>query len=57
MPACEVNNPPSRFIPKPCGGDPPVLLLHGWPQTAQMWHRIAPRLAEQYTVVCPDLRG
>ncbi len=39
------------------GEGPPVLLLHGWPQTAQMWHRIAPRLAEQYTVVCPDLRG
>lgn len=39
------------------GKGPPVLLLHGWPQTAQMWHKIAPTLAEQYTVVCPDLRG
>ncbi len=39
------------------GKGPPVLLLHGWPQTAQMWHKIAPALAEQYTVVCPDLRG
>lgn len=40
------------------GGDgPPVLLLHGYPQTAQMWHKIAPRLAEEYSVVCPDLRG
>jgi haloacetate dehalogenase len=39
------------------GKGPPVLLLHGWPQTAQMWHKIAPVLAEQYTVVCPDLRG
>lgn len=40
------------------GGDgPPVLLLHGWPQTAQIWHRIAPRLTGHYTVVCPDLRG
>lgn len=39
------------------GNGPPVLLLHGYPQTAQMWHRIAPRLIEQYTVVCPDLRG
>jgi haloacetate dehalogenase len=39
------------------GNGPPVLLLHGWPQTAQIWHKVAPRLAEQYTVVCPDLRG
>ncbi len=39
------------------GSGPPLLLLHGHPQTHAMWHRIAPRLAEQYTVVCADLRG
>jgi haloacetate dehalogenase len=39
------------------GSGPPVLMLHGWPQTAQIWHRIAPRLLGQRTVVCPDLRG
>jgi len=40
------------------GGDgPPVILLHGYPQSHVMWHRIAPRLAETYTVVAPDLRG
>ncbi|MGH8801675.1 MAG: alpha/beta fold hydrolase, partial [Casimicrobiaceae bacterium] len=40
------------------GGDgPPVLLLHGYPQTHAMWHRIAPTLAHDYTVVCADLRG
>jgi haloacetate dehalogenase len=39
------------------GNGPPVLLLHGYPQTGQMWHKVAPRLAEHYTVVCPDLRG
>jgi haloacetate dehalogenase len=39
------------------GSGPPVLLLHGHPQTHVMWHRIAPRLAETYTVVCADLRG
>ncbi len=39
------------------GKGPPVLLLHGWPQTAQMWHKIAPRLADRWTIVCPDLRG
>jgi haloacetate dehalogenase len=40
------------------GGDgPPVLLLHGYPQTHVIWHRVAPVLAKQYTVVCADLRG
>ncbi len=40
------------------GGDgPPVLLLHGYPQTHVMWHKIAPRLAEDFTMVAPDLRG
>jgi haloacetate dehalogenase len=39
------------------GDGPPILLLHGHPQTHVMWHRVAPRLAETYTVVCADLRG
>ncbi|GAA4570094.1 alpha/beta hydrolase [Micromonospora coerulea] len=40
------------------GGDgPPVLLLHGMPETHLMWHRVAPRLAERFTVVATDLRG
>lgn len=41
------------------GGDgPPVLLLHGYPQTHAMWHRVAPGLVDAgRTVVCPDLRG
>jgi haloacetate dehalogenase len=39
------------------GTGPPVLLLHGYPQTHVMWHRVAPRLAERFTVVCSDLRG
>ena len=39
------------------GSGPPVLLLHGYPQTHVEWHKVAPALAEQYTVVCPDLRG
>jgi haloacetate dehalogenase len=39
------------------GSGPPLLLLHGYPQTHAMWHRIAPRLALRYTVVCSDLRG
>lgn len=39
------------------GGGPPLLLLHGYPQTHVMWHKVAPRLAERFTVVCTDLRG
>ena len=39
------------------GSGPPLLLLHGYPQTHAMWHRIAPRLAQHFTVVCTDLRG
>jgi haloacetate dehalogenase len=39
------------------GAGPPVLLLHGYPQTHVLWHRVAPRLAERFTVVAPDLRG
>ena len=39
------------------GGGDAVLLLHGYPQTHVEWHKVAPLLAEHYTVVCPDLRG
>lgn len=40
------------------GGEGPALVLvHGFPQTHAMWHRLAPALAKTHTVVCPDLRG
>ena len=39
------------------GEGPPLLLLHGYPQTHVIWHKVAQRLAQQHTVVCPDLRG
>ncbi len=39
------------------GSGPPLLLLHGYPQTHVMWHRVAPYLAERFTVVAADLRG
>lgn len=39
------------------GSGPPLLLLHGYPQTHAMWHRVAPELARDFTVVCADLRG
>jgi haloacetate dehalogenase len=39
------------------GSGPPLLLLHGFPQTHTIWHQIAPRLAQDFTVVLTDLRG
>ena len=39
------------------GSGAPLLLLHGYPQTHVIWHRVAPRLAQRFTVVAPDLRG
>src|SRR3954451_20965606 len=39
------------------GSGPPLLLLHGNPQSHVMWHKIAPRLAEEFTLVLPDIRG
>src|SRR5437660_11283004 len=39
------------------GSGPPLLLLHGYPQTHLLWRKIAPHLAQDFTVVIPDLRG
>ena len=39
------------------GSGPPLLLLHGYPQTHLMWRKLAPRLAADFTIVVPDLRG
>jgi haloacetate dehalogenase len=39
------------------GSGPPLLLVHGYPQCNVMWHRIAPQLAEHFTLVIPDIRG
>ena len=39
------------------GSGPPLLLLHGYPETHVTWHKLAGKLAEQYSVVIPDLRG
>jgi haloacetate dehalogenase len=39
------------------GSGPPLLLLHGYPQTHVMWHKVAPGLAERFTVVASDLRS
>ena len=39
------------------GSAPPLLLLHGYPQTHLMWRKLAPLLGAEFTVVAPDLRG
>jgi haloacetate dehalogenase len=39
------------------GHGAPLLLLHGFPQTHLMWRHVAPKLADEFTVVCADLRG
>ena len=39
------------------GDGPPLLLLHGYPQTGYIWHKIAPQLARDFTVIIADLRG
>ena len=39
------------------GSGPPLLLIHGFPQTHAMWHRVAPALMKHFTCVMPDLRG
>ena len=39
------------------GSGPPLLLLHGYPQSHVLWRKVAPRLAQDFTLVIPDLRG
>lgn len=46
-----------RFDASPDAMRPPLLLLHGFPQTHAIWHRVAPRLRRQFSLVMPDLRG
>lgn len=40
-----------------CGDGPPLLLIHGFPQTHAMWHKLVPDLSRHFTCVMPDLRG
>jgi haloacetate dehalogenase len=52
-----IDTEAGRIFARAKGDGPPVVLLHGFPQTHVMWHRIAPALAETHSVVCMDLRG
>jgi haloacetate dehalogenase len=53
----EVSVKEGRIRLRRGGSGPPLLLLHGNPQTHFMWHAVAPQLAKRFTVICPDLRG
>lgn len=52
---CEVNG--VRIAYRKGGSGPPLLLLHGYPQTHVIWHKVADQLARHFTVVAADLRG
>src|SRR6218665_2640803 len=53
----DVQTSGARIRVRTGGEGPPLLLLHGYPQTHIMWRRVAPLLAGRFTLICPDLRG
>ena len=53
----EINTGETTIFIRAMGSGPPLLLLHGFPETQLMWRDIAPTLARNFTVVCADLRG
>src|SRR5438094_8122562 len=53
----QIDAPGARINLRHGGSGPPLLLLHGNPLTHVMWHKIAPRLAQEFSVVATDLRG
>lgn len=53
----EVATGEATIFLRRAGSGPPLLLLHGFPETHLMWRGVAPRLAADFTVVCADLRG
>lgn len=52
-----VETPAGRIFVRLGGKGPPLLLLHGYPQTHVMWHRVAPALADHFSLVIADLPG
>jgi haloacetate dehalogenase len=53
----EVRTDETTIFVRSHGSGPPILLLHGFPETHLMWRSVAPLLARDFTVVCADLRG
>lgn len=52
-----IDTEAGKIFARSGGSGPPLLLLHGFPQTHVMWHKLAPALAAKYSVVAMDLRG
>ena len=52
-----IDTAAGRVFARSGGEGPPLLLLHGYPQTNVMWHRVAPALAAQFSLIVPDLPG
>ena len=52
-----IDTAAGRVFARSGGEGPPLLLLHGYPQTNVMWHRVAPALAEHFSLIIPDLPG
>src|SRR3981189_1718874 len=52
-----INTRSGRIFARVGGKGPPLLLLHGFSETHVMWHRVAPQLAEQFTLIIADLPG
>src|SRR5215216_714930 len=55
--ASEIRTGETSIFVRSYGSGPPILLLHGFPQTHLMWRGVAPLLAGKFTVICADLRG
>src|SRR3989454_9382033 len=55
--AAEIQTGETIIFVRSYGSGPPILLLHGFPQTHSMWRSVAPLLARNFTVICADLRG
>src|SRR5260370_42014211 len=52
-----INTRSGRIFARVGGKGPPLLLLHGFSETHVMWHRVAPRLADKFTLIVADLPG
>src|SRR5262249_46116751 len=52
-----INTSAGRIFARSGGKGPPLLLLHGYPQTNVMWHRVAPALLAHFSLIIPDLPG
>src|SRR5580765_6639684 len=55
--ATHIRTSETSIFVRASGSGPPLLLLHGFPQTHLMWRGVAPLLARNFTVICADLRG